>query len=445
MRRVPGVRWVNGDGGLDAAAVTAAFPGRYGLYLHVPFCERICPFCPYNKVPYRPERADAYFRALRGEIAAYRSAGAGPFTSLYVGGGTPTLCLEALAEMLASVPVEGERAIEVLPAHATPAGVARLREAGFDRVSLGVQSFDDRVLRHLGRAGSGDENRAALEACRGRFACVDADLIFDTAFEDPAVFPADVEECCRLEVDQISTYPLMRFGYTPFGRAPHAPRLERDLLRRAFALAEGYGYRRASVWSLRRAGAPGFSSITREFYLGLGAGAATFTGSLYLVNHFSPERYVEAVAAGRLPVTRTARLAPRAAAAYYLFWQAYAGGFDPARARALFPEAGRLPGAVAGVGRAFRWLERDGGGVALTRRGFDRYHGLERWVTYRFIEPLWEQMMAEHREEPAVAGGGQVKITLEVNAEAESYDDAVRRTVSENATQLGFEQQAFEE
>jgi coproporphyrinogen III oxidase-like Fe-S oxidoreductase len=397
--RTPGVRWREGDGGLDAAAVVADFPDRHGLYVHVPFCERICPFCPYNKVPYRPERAAGYVAALRREISAYQEAGAGPFTSLYVGGGTPTLCLDELEEILAGLQVEGEQAIEVLPAHVTPALVDRLARAGFDRVSLGVQSFNDRVLHHLGRPGSGAANRAAVEACRGRFACLDVDLIFDTAFAEPAVFLRDVEECCRLGVDQISTYPLMRFGYTPFGKARNAPRLERDLLRRAAALGAGHGYERASVWALRPVGALPFSSITRELYLGVGAGAATFTGALYLVNHFSPERYGEALAAGRLPVARVARLRPWAGAAYYLFWQAYAGGFDPGRARDLFPSAGWVTTLASGLGRALGLAEGRDGRLALTRRGFDRYHGLEQWVTYRFIEPLWQEMMAEHRPE----------------------------------------------
>jgi coproporphyrinogen III oxidase-like Fe-S oxidoreductase len=404
LGRTPGVRWSEGADGLDAAAVVGGFPGPYGLYLHVPFCERLCPFCPYNKVLYGRERAAAYFAALRREIDAYLAAGAGPFTSLYVGGGTPTLCLDELEQILPGLPVEGERAIEVLPGHATPPRVRRLRRAGFDRVSLGVQSFDDRVLGHLGRAGSGAACRAAVEACRGRFACLDVDLIFDTAFADPAVFLADVEECCRQGVDQISTYPLMRFGYTPFGKVRHAPRLEHDLLRRAADLASGYGYRRASVWALRRAGSLPFSSITRELYLGVGAGAATFSGPHYLVNHFSPERYGEALAAGRLAVARVARLRPSAGAVYQLFWQAYAGGFDPGRARSLFPSGGWVAGPAVAMGRGLGLLERRDGRLVLTRRGNDCYHDLERRVTYRFIEPLWAEMMAEHGPEaPAAA------------------------------------------
>jgi hypothetical protein len=92
-------------------------------------------------------------------------------------------------------------------------------------------------------------------------------------------------------------------------------------------------------------------------------------------------------------------LRPWAGSAYYLFWQAYAGGFDPGRVRALFPSAGWVAGAAAGLGLVLGLAEGSDGRLSLTGRGFDRYHDLERRVTYRFIEPLWEEMMAEHYPE----------------------------------------------
>jgi oxygen-independent coproporphyrinogen-3 oxidase len=126
-----------------------------GAYVHVPFCERICPFCPYNKVRARRDLAERYFAALDREAAAlaaeYRRRFAVPFSSLYVGGGTPTLYPDALADLLARLPTTGERAVEVLPDHATPDGLDRLAAMGFSAVSIGAQSFHDGVLRHLGR------------------------------------------------------------------------------------------------------------------------------------------------------------------------------------------------------------------------------------------------------------------------------------------------------
>jgi len=383
-----------GTGPLDPDAVAASFVGPYGLYLHVPFCRSICPYCPYNKVLYCAEAVPRYFDALREELRLY-DAPRRRFTSLYVGGGTPSLCLRELAAVLAGLTVEHERAIEVFPTHATPETVAELHELGFDYVSLGIQSFDEHMLAHLGRLNTAEDNRRALAATVGSFACVNADLIFDVAFTEPFVFLNDFEACCRSQVDQISTYPLMHFGFTPFGKAPHAPRVEHDLLHRACEIADRLGYERRSVWTFTRVGGPLYASIAREFYLGCGAGAATFTGSDFLLNHFGLDRYMEALAEGRLPLARRAHLDRRRAALYYTFWQLYAPGLDLDRFARLFPGAHRM----TPLFRTLQWtghLELDGGRLRLTERGFDRYHDLERWVTYHLIEPLWEEMLQEH-------------------------------------------------
>jgi menaquinone C8-methyltransferase len=384
--------------------VVASFPAPFGLYLHVPFCRSICPYCPYNKVLLRGGLAQPYFAALRSELQLY-GASRLRFDSLYVGGGTPSLCLEELGPVVEGLEVVHERAIEVLPTHATPDGVARIRALGFDYVSLGIQSFDDRMLRHLGRLNTAAENRLALERCVGAFGCVNADLIFDVAFVEPGVFLRDFEACCRSGVEQISTYPLMHFGYTPFGKKAHVPRREHELLRRACELAGRLGYERRSVWTFTRVGAPLYASIARELYLGCGAGAVTFTGADFLVDHFGLAPYERAIAAGRLPLARRARLGPRRAAAYYAFWRLYAPGIDVARFEHLFPGAGSVTPLLAML-RRLGYLERQRDGrLHLSERGFDRYHDLERWVTYHLIEPLWEEMLEEHPSRDRPSGG----------------------------------------
>ncbi len=374
--------------------VLGAFPGPFGLYLHVPFCRSLCPYCPYNKVLLRGGAAAPYFAALREELRLY-GAEVLRFESLYVGGGTPSLCVEQLAPLVESLIVEHERAIEVLPTHATTHTLARLRSLGFDYVSLGIQSFDDGMLRHLGRLNTAEENRAALARSVGAFACVNADLIFDVAFAEPQVFLSDFEECCRTGVDQISTYPLMHFGYTPFGKAAHTPRIEHALLRQTCELAERLGYERRSVWTFTRVGGPLYASIARELYLGCGAGAATFTGEDFLVNHFGLARYEQALAVGRLPLARRAHLGALRAALYYAFWQLYAPGIDLVRFRGTFPGAAAVA-PLLDVLRRLGYLDLREERLHLTERGFDRYHDLERWVTYHLIEPLWEEMLEEH-------------------------------------------------
>ncbi len=383
-----------------------------GLYLHVPFCSRICPFCPYNKVVPRAGQPSRYFAALGTEVRRYLGAGAAPaggFTSLYVGGGTPTLFPELLGGVVRDLPVAGERAIEVLPTHATPQRLAGLRAMGFDAVSIGAQSFSDEVLRRLRRPHDGRQARTAVEAAVGRFTLVDVDLIVDVAL-DPGLggaFLRDLESCFVLGVDQVSTYPLMRFGYTPFGRASHDRRHEHDLLSQATRIAHAHGYERRSVWTFNRRGSRTYTSITRRRFLGCGAGASSFLGRDFLVNHFGVGTYIDAVESGGLPVGRHLRLGAPGGIAYDAFWQAYAGRVRPADlipTRLWADRVGALALApLVAAGLLGRGAPDPAGGrtYLLTERGFDRYHDLERWVTYQLIEPLWAQMLAEHESEGA--------------------------------------------
>ena len=391
-----------------------SFDGPAGAYVHVPFCEWICPFCPYNKVRADDALAERYFAALRWEVDAYaaqhEAVWGRPFSSLYVGGGTPTLYPRQLEAILDRIPVSGERAIEVLPNHATPDRLDELACMGFTAVSIGAQSFHDGVLRRLRRPHDAATSRAAVENALGRFACVDVDLIVDVEWEDESEFPGafleDVRSCFDLRADQVSTYPLMRFGYTPFGTARHDRRREHAVLAEVSALARRRGYERRSVWTFNLRGSAPYTSITRRRFLGMGAGSSSFAGRDFYVNHFGVATYAGEIEQGRLPVARWLHLGRWGGAAYDAFWQAYAGGVDlDSLAAAYGPavaataRAGLAPlelvGLLRGVPEGFR----------LTPHGFDAYHDLERAVTYQLIEPLWAEMLAEHAAERAGSSG----------------------------------------
>ena len=380
--------------------VLGGFPESPGLYLHVPFCTHICPFCPYNKVRYETDLVRRYFTALGREADLYASAANAPFGSVYIGGGTPTLCLDELADLLTRIDAVGERAIEVLPNHMTEQHAEQLVEIGITHVSIGAQSFDSRVLRHLRRPNTVAMNRRALDVAIGTFGCVDVDLMFDVGYQEPEVLLDDLRTCFEAGVDQVSTYPVMRFGYTPFGKADHDRRAEHQALRAATELAADHGFERRSVWTFNRIGGPVYSSITREFYLGLGAGSATYSGRTFDLNHFGIEAYIEPLERSVLPIARVARLGPLQSAAYYLFWQCYTGSIDLDRFRLLFGRQLTLRTIVRALD-AIGWIERQGGESRLTARGYDHYHDLERWVTYHMIEPLWAEMMDEHQSLPA--------------------------------------------
>ena len=381
---------------MDTQQVLSSFFDVPGIYLHVPFCQSICPFCPYNKVIYKPELVRRYFSALDTEVTDYGEHLKEPFTSLYIGGGTPTLCLDELAELIAEIPVVGERAIETLPLHATFERIHQMQQMGITFISLGVQSFNADMLRYLKRPTSVEDNLKALENVSGKFDCVDVDLIFDVSFADEAIFLKDLELCLVRDIDQISTYPLMRFGYTPFGKAKHNSQKEHEVLHKAEQLAARYGYERRSVWTFNRQDAPNYSSITRAFFLGLGAGSASYTGRFFLVNDFCIDLYIEKVQSGKLPIARHFTLPSLISSAYAAFWQMYTGQVDTNQ---LTQHFGVLPGVLwrtlFEILAGCHWLDKKHNIFSLTPIGRDHYHDLERWVTYHFIEPLWSEMIKE--------------------------------------------------
>jgi hypothetical protein len=159
----------------DAAEVMPAAPAApCQLYVHVPFCEVLCPFCSFHRVRYNESKTARYFKALRREIQLYHAAGF-RFRDVYVGGGTPTVHPDELLETLGLIrslsPVRTV-SIETNPNHLEPDVLARYRDAGVTRFSVGVQSFDDGLLAGMDRLekyGNGVQIRDRLAAVRGIF------------------------------------------------------------------------------------------------------------------------------------------------------------------------------------------------------------------------------------------------------------------------------------
>ncbi len=151
----------------------SARPGSpYLLYLHVPFCEKLCPYCSFDRVAFEKTPCRAYFGALRKELSLYKERGFS-FNGLYVGGGTPTVMVEELTATLEWAkhlyPI-GEISVETTPSHVTDQNLEALKTAGVNRLSVGVQSFDDGLLKAMNcyeKYGSGDAIAARLKEIVG--------------------------------------------------------------------------------------------------------------------------------------------------------------------------------------------------------------------------------------------------------------------------------------
>ena len=167
----------------------------YTLYAHVPFCIQLCPYCAFNRFPFDEDQARTYFRALRKEMRLVADAGF-PCASLYVGGGTPTVLLDELCatiDLARELFGDLEVSCETNPDHLTQPFADALAPR-VQRLSVGVQSFDDGLLRQMRRYdkyGSGEAVFDAVSGIAGRFPLLNVDLIFNFPSQTEAMLDRD--------------------------------------------------------------------------------------------------------------------------------------------------------------------------------------------------------------------------------------------------------------
>ena len=207
------------------------------LYLHVPFCPTICPYCDFHVVRRGPGLVERYLERLLAEAAELHARRSGALATLYLGGGTPSYLRDReLERLFAALPWPlapgAEVTLEANPGTLSPARLEQLRSLGVNRISLGVQSFQDPVLARLGRAHKGrGALRAAEEALAAGFR-VSLDLILGLPGQD---VKADLETAAALGVGHVSAYTLQVEAGTPFALAGLEPDPDREA--EAFELA----------------------------------------------------------------------------------------------------------------------------------------------------------------------------------------------------------------
>ena len=372
------------------------------LYLHIPFCQNQCPYCPYNTVPHDPALVPAFFEALRREWRLYLPwLRARRITSLYIGGGTPTLVWNELERFLADLrrdlPLAGELAIETNPSAITPDLVRRLRNAGVDLVSLGVQSFADSQLRALGRNYAADilDERIALVAAGG-FSGVNLDLMFAFGADPQATFLADLRRAADSGATQITAYPLFQFPYSTIGRHRRLHRLKMPPFRTRRALyfelldfMRREHFAQVSVWGFtRRAQAPDYSSVTRDAFLGLGPGAASrFPGHFYF-NTFALDAYQTRLARAAPATALALPLSPALGHWYWLYWRFYETFIPRAEAEHRMENIWAWPWIKALLTRQNGWTE-ESAGWRLTDAGAFWIHLLQNHFILNAINRVW--------------------------------------------------------
>ncbi len=391
-----------------AHAMPSAPEGPLHLYVHLPFCRQICAFCPYVKQVYDVETAATYTDALLRELERYRQAwGAFGVASVYFGGGTPSLTPDIVERVLSWLQPNGgpggEVGMEVHPLDAGAPLLRRLRDCGVTMVSLGVQTFNDRLLAVLGRGyNAGTAVAACQRALAEGFETVDIDLIFALPGQTLSEAVHDFATAASLGAGQISAYPLIQFADTPLAarlssqgvRLP-TRRAEERMLAAVVQQSRSAGYERSSIWSFNRPGAPRYTTVTRDSFLGIGAGASSRLGDRFQVNTFAVEEYIAATRSG-IPAALSTRMNEGDRQAYWLFWRCYDTSIDTDRFRVLFGR--EMPAAVHASLSALRALglvRREGPEYRLTDRGAYLFHLIEKEYTHSYLERLWSACRRE--------------------------------------------------
>jgi oxygen-independent coproporphyrinogen-3 oxidase len=291
-----------------------------GLYIHVPFCASVCPYCDFAVTIAGTGRRAAFLDALDLEIVAARSHGL-RYDTVYFGGGTPSsLTPDQLGRALATVSDRLDLApdavlhLEINPDDVTPQSAAAWRELGFSFASLGVQSFDDGVLDFLGRThDAASARRAAETLLDAGFPTVSVDLIFGLPGQTAAAWRGQLETVVSLGVQHLSCYQLTIHGGTVFGnrraRGELAELGEDDqaelylLTHERLGAAGWQGYEVSNF-----AAAPDHRSPHNQKYwdhtpyIGLGPSAHSFSGRRRWWNERKVRLWTAALVDGRSPV-----------------------------------------------------------------------------------------------------------------------------------------------
>lgn len=303
-------------GGNQGSALPPARAGEdVGLYIHIPFCHRICPYCAFFK--HTPARTDmrGFAEAVAREAALRLPPGFAP-TTVYCGGGTPSmlspthleLMVQGLRETVDFSRVQ-EWSFEANPATLTPAKVRQWRELGITRVSLGVQSFEPELLKLLGRTHSPEQVAADVALLRAEgFSHINLDLMFSLPGQTAAQWEHTLDAALALNPDHLSTYNLSYEADTDFFRRYGAEAGDEETDVALFRLTEeklvSAGYRHYEISNYAKDGGRSLHNLAcwrGADYTALGPGAVGSWQGLRYRNAENTDDYIAALKAGALP------------------------------------------------------------------------------------------------------------------------------------------------
>lgn len=313
------------------------------LYIHIPFCVTLCPYCSFHKFKFNEPSAMNYFDLLFEEMKMVHKLGY-KFDSIYFGGGTTTILPEQLSrtiDLAKSLFDIKEISCESDPSHLKDLEKYGLKEK-IDRLSIGIQSFNDTYLKQIGRYkkfGSAQEQFDKVQNILDDFPIINIDMIYNYPNQTIDEIHRELDTILKLRPKQVTFYPLM-----------YAPGVKKKLTQKWGTLDKNKEYklykiiteRMKTIYTQRSSWAWSLNSdeiideyvIERSEYVGIGSGSFSFIGNTLYANTFSLPQYRKLILANKLPITHSTTFPTRAIKQYRMMIELF--GLKPSKEHLLF-------------------------------------------------------------------------------------------------------------
>lgn len=378
------------------------------LYIHIPFCDNLCPYCPYFKIKYDPQKVSSYLEAMLSEIDQYSKLfGKIDISSIYIGGGTPTLLIDELGIIFKSLNekfnIKGDICIETNPNDVTEELVEKMKKNNITLVSVGTQSFLSAHLQFIGRNYSPSViDDALIKLNNANFKSINIDLLFALPRQSENDVFHDLQKAIDSGVNQITTYPLFTFPYTSIGRYLKLKKVKMPNLtirRKQYYLIHKFlttkGFNRVSVWGFKKGDVPRYSSVTRDNYIGLGAGAGSHLPDGFYLNTFSVEEYTKRCLSNKFPVALHMKFTEEMQKYFWLYWRLYDTYISKDDIRDRFGVNDKKLNKLLSMFRMLRLCDEGNAGYELTARGAFWIHLAQNFFSLHYIDKVWSAAMRE--------------------------------------------------
>ena len=373
-----------------------------GLYVHIPFCRSICSFCPNCKEKYTTSKCNEYIDALLQEIELVGSQlkHKKKVTSLYFGGGTPALATDRIKEIIEKIKTyfiitEGI-GIELHPNDISEKTLLLLKEAGITKISIGIQSFQNKFLNLLGRASNPNIKEITKILKKVNFETVSMDFIFALPNQTSEDIEKDIEIAFSSGANHVALYPFIHFSFATSKIHVMSKKEKHILLDQLTLYCHKKGYRRDSIWTFSNSTTAHYSSMTRDNFLGFGCSATSLLMDQFKINTFSVDAYCKTVKQMLLPTSLTLEFTKRQRMLYYLFWNAYTMYIDSQKFYKFFGvPLKRVYGLELWIARQLHFIQKEKNGYKMTLKGAFYYHYYENYYTLAYIDKMWGTLRQE--------------------------------------------------